>query len=361
MRPATTRAPTTSSSPTHAGPRGREHRRLADDRQRHASARPAAASSPRPGEVLDQVAQLRRHAGDHDHRHRLQSAGSSIFNTATVTGNVKNQGVTQHGVRGDDGPAAVRPDDHQGRQPRPGLRALVAAGRAMHLAPGISPSPPGFPARVRHADRRSLAPPGLPRRPHATTSSSATAASARRPASSCATRCPPGLIFDSYRTDGGLRLRASTRRTSSPAPAASIPAASTRTIKFLLVAPPTVGLDHEHRHGRPEQRDLRGRRDEQHRDAVDDISTGIDLVVWKGDEATARRPARRRTAADGRLRPDRHERHRDLHDHRRQRRHPGLDRDQGARHAARRDEVPVGDRPTTASPARTTALPPAAT
>ena len=68
-----------------------------------------------------------RHDPVHDHRGQVvASAGSTIFDTATVTGNIKNMGVSST----DTELTTVKPDgrshDHEGRPAGPGLRALMA-------------------------------------------------------------------------------------------------------------------------------------------------------------------------------------------------------------------------------------------
>ena len=117
-------------------------------------------------------------------------AGSNIFNTATVHGNIKNVGRDEHGDRVDDDPPVDRPDDHQGRQPGSRVRADVAADNRPADEPAPRPTrPPGLGAAcgdipVAASLRRPVCLGGL-----TYTSSSATAATGTQRTSASATRC----------------------------------------------------------------------------------------------------------------------------------------------------------------------------
>ena len=70
----------------------------------------------------------------------VASAGSTIINTATVSGNIKNIGVLEHRHRAHDGQSLGRSDDHESGLARSGLRQLVADD-----AEGGAEAPPASP------------------------------------------------------------------------------------------------------------------------------------------------------------------------------------------------------------------------
>ena len=174
----------------------------------------------------------------------VASAGSTIINSAAVNANVKNIGYTE----------------------RDEVQTIINAGRDLTISKADAPDPVcarSWPdggntddcrgGLQRHVRRRQQWRPGGDER--------------RRPR--------PASARDDLRRRGTTSRTGTTRATRSglghrhlhdpdPRPRAS------ETIEIVLVAPPTLGTDHEHRDRRPEQRDLRGRRDEQHRRSHDD-------------------------------------------------------------------------------------------
>ena len=117
---------------------------------------------------------------------------------------------------------------------------------------------------------------------------------------------PAGVIYDSFANVGGAPSRA--LLTAGNALECTNPSIAGPVDPELLDhrgAALGHRPDHQHGHRRPEQRDLRARRDEQHASRRRrTVTTGIDLVVWKERQDAATTPGRRRPDADpGRRRP----------------------------------------------------------
>jgi uncharacterized repeat protein (TIGR01451 family) len=211
----------------------------------------------------------------------ISTAGASIFNTATVTGNIKNQGVQASSSTSTTVRPAIDLTITKADSPDPVCARswpTTANPSADHLAlPGGAPPAAGDIPAIG-----LLAPPvclgGL-------TYTFVVGNSGNTAAANVAIRdqLATGVIFDSYDTDGGFVCSVNGTNVVS-CTGGSIPAASTRQIRFRVVAPPTLGtltnsvtVDPNNAIFEP---------DETNNDATTttDVRTGIDLVIWKNDK-----------------------------------------------------------------------------
>lgn len=214
----------------------------------------------------------------------LQSAGSTIFNTATVTGNIKNTGVTNTASEATTVRPAVDLTITKADSPDPVCARSwpVDSPTNQHLpktADGLTPAA-GHPSPL-------LATPvclgGLTYPLVIGNSGIATASGVevRDP-------LPAGLIFDSYDdVDGaGFTCKLQAGNVVDCTGGAVGPASIVR-LNLLVVAPPTLGsitntvtVDPNNTIFEP---------DETNNTATTstDVRTGIDLVVWKNDNATS--------------------------------------------------------------------------
>lgn len=211
----------------------------------------------------------------------VSTAGASIFNTATVTGNIKNQGVQASDSESTTVRPAVDLSITKADSPDPVCARswpTTANPSAQHLAqPGGAPPAAGSIPAVG-----LLAPPvclgGL-------TYTFVVGNSGNQNATNVAIRdqLAPGVIFDSWSTDGGFTCAVDASNVVM-CTGGTIPAASTRQIQFRVVAPNTLGtltnsvtVDPNNTIFEP---------DETNNDATTttDVRTGIDLVVWKSDK-----------------------------------------------------------------------------
>ncbi len=217
----------------------------------------------------------------------VSTAGASIFNSATVTGNIKNQGVQASSSES----TTVRPaidltiTKADGPDPVCARSWPITTGPALpdikHLGnPGGSPAASGdIPAIGLLADPVCLG--GL-------TYTFIVGNSGNTAATGVAIRdqLAPGVIFDSWDTDGGFDCSVNGSNVVS-CTGGSIPAAATRQIRFRVVAPNTLGtltnsvtVDPNNAIFEP---------DETNNDATTttDVRTGIDLTIWKSDNGVA--------------------------------------------------------------------------
>jgi uncharacterized repeat protein (TIGR01451 family) len=211
----------------------------------------------------------------------VSTAGASIFNSATVTGNIRNQGVQSSASESTTVRPAVDLTITKADSPDPVcVRSWPTTlnPSADHLTnAGGSPAADGdIPAIGLLAQPVCLG--GL-------TYTFVVGNSGMATASNVAIRdqLAPGVIFDSYDTDGGFVCSVNASNVVS-CTGGTVPGAETRQIRFRVVAPPNVGtltnsvtVDPNNAIFEP---------DEQNNDATTttDVRTGIDLVVWKSDK-----------------------------------------------------------------------------
>jgi uncharacterized repeat protein (TIGR01451 family) len=210
----------------------------------------------------------------------IAPAGSTLFNTATVHGNIKNVGVTNTATEA----TTVRPsidltitkDDG----PDPACaRTWPTTNPNQHLPNppfGLAPAGGDIPAAGLLAPAVCLG--GL-------TYSFVIGNSGNGDATNVTVRdaLPAGLIFDSYASTAGFVCAVDAGNVVT-CTGGAIAAADTETLTFRLVAPPTVGsitntvsVDPNNAIFEP---------DETNNTDVETttISTGVDLVIWKGDD-----------------------------------------------------------------------------
>jgi uncharacterized repeat protein (TIGR01451 family)/fimbrial isopeptide formation D2 family protein len=220
----------------------------------------------------------------------VQSAGGTIFNTATVTGNIKNQGVSAT----DSESTTIRPpvdftitksDSPDPVCARSWPRDTPPAGETGHLA---------YPPNGLSAASGDVEPPDLLAPAvclggltydfvigNSGNGDAINSVTVRDP-------LPAGLIFDSYDShdDGDGFVCSLQAGNVVLCTGGTIFKASTATISLRLVAPATVGsitnkvtVDPNNAIFEP---------DETNNDATatTTVSTGVDLVIWKGDDHT---------------------------------------------------------------------------
>jgi uncharacterized repeat protein (TIGR01451 family) len=205
----------------------------------------------------------------------IGSAGSSIINTATVTGNIKNQGVTAQAT----------------------AHTTVKPAVDLTITKADSPDPVCARSWPQPADRLTNPPDGLTAADGTVPTLLATPGclggltytfvvgnSGIQDATAVVVRdpLPGGLILDSYSTDGGFTCAVDAANVVTCSGGA-IPAESTRTISFLLVAPPDTGSISNTVTVDPNNAIYES--DETNNTFVQAtaVTTGIDLVIRKDD------------------------------------------------------------------------------
>jgi large repetitive protein len=228
----------------------------------------------------------------------VSTAGASIFNTATVTGNIKNQGVQASDSESTTVRPAVDLTITKADSPDPVCARswpTTSNPTADHLSqPGGSPAAAGdIPAIGLLAPAACL---------HGLTYAFVVGNSGNTQATNVAIRdqLASGVIFDSWDASGGSNFSCSVNASNVVScTGGTIPAASTAQIRFLVVAPPTVGtltnsvtVDPNNAIFEP---------DETNNDATTttDVRTGIDLVIWKSDKKTVDPPGGAAPLAEG--------------------------------------------------------------
>jgi len=227
----------------------------------------------------------------------VSTAGASIFNTATVTGNIKNQGVQASDSESTTVRPAVDLTITKADSPDPVCARSwpTSADPNQHLANppfGLDPAAGSIPNDPTHAGPNDglLAAPvclgGL-------TYTFVVGNSGNTTASNVAIRdqLASGVILDSWDASAGSNFSCAVDPSNVVScTGGTIPAASTAEIRFRVVAPPTLGtltnsvtVDPNNAIFEP---------DEQNNDATTttDVRTGIDLVVWKGDNGHSGTP-----------------------------------------------------------------------
>lgn len=219
----------------------------------------------------------------------IAPAGSTMFNTATVHGNIKNVGLTNTSSE----ETTVRPivdlTITKADSPDPACartwptsdpnRHLAAFPDGLAAPTGSIPDDPGF----APAEDGLLAPPvclgGL-------TYTFVVGNSGNGDANDVVVRdpLPAGVLFDSYSSDAGF-----TCGLESPGgnivrcTGGSILAASTRTLQLRVVAPPSLGAISNTVYVDPNNAIFEPDETNNTASATTTIATGVDLVIWKGD------------------------------------------------------------------------------
>ncbi len=214
----------------------------------------------------------------------VSTAGATIFNTATATGNLKNTGVSATSSE----TTTVRPGVDltitKADSPDPVCaRSWPTTNPNQHLASSPdSLSPAGGDPTALLAAPVCLG--GL-------TYDFVVGNSGIRNASNVTVRdpLPAGLILDSYSTDGGFVCGVNSSNVVT-CTGGSVPAASTRSLSFRLVAPPALGtitntvtVDPNNAIFEPDEQNNTAT-------ATTAVATGVDLVIWKGDSKNADPP-----------------------------------------------------------------------
>jgi uncharacterized repeat protein (TIGR01451 family) len=211
----------------------------------------------------------------------VTGAGANIFNTATVTGNIKNQGAQASASESTTVRPAVDLTITKAGPPDPVCARTwptTSNPGAQHLAnfPG-TPNASGNIPGVGLLDK-PVCLGGL-------TYHFVVGNSGQAQANGVAIRdwLPAGVLFDSYQSSmPGLTCTVNSSNVINCSGGAVGPA-STETIDFLVVAPPTLGTITNSVTVDPNNAIFEP--DETNNDATTttDVRTGIDLVVWKGD------------------------------------------------------------------------------
>jgi uncharacterized repeat protein (TIGR01451 family) len=212
----------------------------------------------------------------------IQSAGSTIFNSATVTGNIRNQGVTNTATEA----TTVRPrvdltvtDDGS---PNP-----VCA----HSWPVDSPTNQHLPTPPNGLSPASGHPVPLLQTPDCLgglTYSLVVGNSGNGPATGVEVRdpLPTGAIFDSYQdVDGAGFTCALQPGNVVDCTGGSIGPASIVHLNLLVVAPPNVGSITNVVTVDPNNTIFESDETNNTVSQTTQVSTGVDLVVWKGHKA----------------------------------------------------------------------------
>jgi uncharacterized repeat protein (TIGR01451 family) len=205
----------------------------------------------------------------------VASAGSTIINTATVTGNIKNQGVTATATAQTTVMPAVDLTITKADSPDP------VCARSWPQPPDRLPSPPDGWTAAGGTVPTLLADPGCL---GGLTYTFVVGNSGTANASGVVVRdpLPVGLIFDSYSTDGGFTCAVDAANVVT-CTGGAVPATSTRTLTLLLVAPPDSGTISNTVTVDPNNAIYEA--DETNNTFVQatTVTTGIDLVIRKDD------------------------------------------------------------------------------
>jgi uncharacterized repeat protein (TIGR01451 family) len=229
-----------------------------------------------------------------------QSAGSSIFNTATVTGNVKNTGVSNTA----SAVTTIRPQIDltitKSGAPNPVCaNSWPQAANRSTSPPDVGPfTPPDFISAAGGAPTPLLATPvclgGL-------RYDFVVGNSGNGPATNVVVRdpLPAGVTLDSYATDGGFGCSVEALTQIVTCTGGTIPAAQTRRIAFLVVAPSYLGTIANTATVDPNNAIFEADETNNMVTQTTTVSTGIDLVVWKGDKAGTDPPGGALPLAEG--------------------------------------------------------------
>jgi uncharacterized repeat protein (TIGR01451 family) len=219
----------------------------------------------------------------------IAPAGSNLFNTATVHGNVKNVGYTNTSSESTTVRPSIDLNIVKTDSPDPACaRTWPTTDPNQHLAnppQGLAPAAGSIPDDPDAAGPNDglLASPvclgGLTYR-------FVVGNSGNGDASNVVVRDPlaPGLIFDSWDTQAGSNFTCAVNGSNVVTCSGGfIPAAQTRWIELRLVAPPDVGSITNTVYVDPNNAIFEPDETNNTDTETTAISTGIDLVIWKGD------------------------------------------------------------------------------
>ncbi len=204
----------------------------------------------------------------------VSTAGASLFNTATVNGNIKNTGVTNTASEVTTVRPAIDLTITKSDSPDPACaRTWPESDQDLPLtADGLSDAAGDVPGLL--AAPVCLG--GLTYRFVVGNSGNSDAANVvvRDP-------LPAGVILDSYDTDGGFTCAVNGQVVTCSG--GQIPAAETRFIEFQTVAPPGVGVITNTATVDPNNAIFEADETNNTVSATTTITTGVDLAVWKSD------------------------------------------------------------------------------
>lgn len=227
----------------------------------------------------------------------IAPAGSTMFNTATVNGNIKNVGLTNTSSEATTVRPIVDLTITKADSPDPACartwptsapnRHLTSFPNGLSAPSGSIPDDPS----VAGLEDGLLGPPvclgGL-------TYTFVVGNSGNGDATNNVTvrdPLPAGVLFDSYSSNAGF-----TCGLESPdgnivrCTGGSVPAASTRTLTIRAVAPATLGTITNTVYVDPDNAIFEPDETNNTASATTTISTGVDLVIWKGDSVSSNPP-----------------------------------------------------------------------
>jgi uncharacterized repeat protein (TIGR01451 family) len=213
----------------------------------------------------------------------IQSAGSTIFNTATVTGNVKNQGVTNTATEATTVRPAIDLTITKDDSPDPVCASswpTTIAPAAQHLPAtpqGLSSGSGDVPTLLDKAQCLGGLKYSLVIGNSGIATGGASGVEVRDP-------LPPGVIFDSYQDVDGAGFVCSLQAGNAvDCTGGHVGPGQLVHLNLLTVAPPTVGTITNTAYVDPNNAIFEADETNNTATQTTTVVTGIDLAVWKGD------------------------------------------------------------------------------
>jgi uncharacterized repeat protein (TIGR01451 family) len=214
----------------------------------------------------------------------VQSAGSTIFNTATVTGNVKNQGVTNTATETTTVRPAVDLTITKADSPDPVCASswpttLAPAAQHLPAAPqGLSPAAGDVPALLDTAQCLG----GLT---YSLVIGNSGIDNVNFPKNvEVRDPLPPGVIFDSYQDVDGAGFTCNLQPGNVvDCTGGHVGPGGLAHLNLLTVAPPTLGTITNTAYVDPNNAIFEADETNNTFTQTTTVATGIDLAVWKGD------------------------------------------------------------------------------
>jgi uncharacterized repeat protein (TIGR01451 family) len=213
----------------------------------------------------------------------VQSAGSTIFNTATVTGNVKNQGVTNTATEATTVRPAIDLTITKADKPDPVCASswpTTLAPAAQHLAAapdGLGAASGDVPTLLDTAACLGGLTYTLVIGNSGIATTGANGVEVRDP-------LPPGVIFDSYKDVSGAGFLCKLQPGNVvDCTGGSVAKESSVELDLLVVAPPTLGTITNTAYVDPNNAIFEADETNNTFTQTTTVATGIDLAVWKGD------------------------------------------------------------------------------